>query len=82
MAHPKLPSINLQAGGGGSDSTSPVSELLALVSPSLVTLTLKTYGCDIYSDSTLHTSLARSPSAEELDVTFWGPSVLLGNPLT
>lgn len=74
MAHPKLPSINLQAGGGGSDSTFPVSELLALVFPPLVTL--KTFGCDIYTDSTLHTSLAHSATrvqAEELDVTFWGP---------
>lgn len=61
MAHPKLPSMNLQAGGGGSDSIFPVSELLALLSPPLVTLTLKTFGCDIYTDSTLHTSLARPP---------------------
>lgn len=56
VAHPKLPPINLQAGGGGSDSTFLVSELLALVSPPLVTLTLRTFGCDIFTNSTLHTS--------------------------
>lgn len=61
MAHPKLSSINLQDEGGGSDSVFPVSELLALVSPPVVIPTLKTFGCDIYTDSTLHTSLASPP---------------------
>lgn len=76
MAHPNLLSINLQAGGGGSDSIFPVSELLALVSPPVVTLPLKTFGCDIYPDSTFHAPLPGSPDrvqGEKLDVTFWGP---------
>lgn len=74
MAHPKFPSISLQAGGGGSDSIFPVSELLALASPPVVTL--RTFGCDTYPDSTLHTSFSSSPGGvqgENLDVTFWGP---------
>lgn len=89
MAHPKLPSINLPAGGGGSDSVFPVSELLALVSPPVVTPTLKTFGCDIYTDSTFRTSLASPPQQSagwEVGCDILGSpgkhSELLGNPLT
>ena len=71
MAHPKLPSINLQAGGGGSYSAFPVSELLALVSPPIVTDSEDLWLWHLHWLNTSHITCQPLPRPTECRVRSW-----------